>query len=43
MTFVSENWQETKNLYIVDNPVKKYNNLRVEQDTLFKQNLQIMT
>jgi len=26
---------ETKNLYIVDNPVKKFNNLRVEQDTLF--------
>ncbi len=43
MTFVSENWQETKNLYIVDNPAKKYNNLRVEQDTLFKQNLNVMT
>jgi hypothetical protein len=35
--------KKQKNLYIVDNPVKKYNNLRVEQDTLLKQNLHIMT
>jgi hypothetical protein len=28
------NWQETKNLYIADNPVKKFTYLRVEQDIL---------
>ena len=34
---------KTKNLYIFDNPVKKFNNLRVEQDTLFLKNLHNMT